>query len=1036
MAETLPSNLSNEQLLKMIAELQKENVKLKKNQRKKKIFNPISLYSKGERPYDKVQQEEFIKEEEEGDIVVDITEPRGNFLDPKTGDVKSIELQKHQKKFIEKFINGDARGAVIFHGTGTGKTITAVATSSAYLRYNPNGKVYVITPSATLQNYIFGMVQWGLDIRDNRYKFYTYDRYYREKPSCKDSLMIVDEAHNFRTPIKEKKITKEDPETGDLVEDFKYTNVKGRTLLENCAKVADKVLLLTATPFVNVIYDIENLIAMVNGRDPIDDESFVSRAMSSAGRKDYFRCLVSKFELPVGGADFPDKIEKIIPIYMDEEFLKKYNPLERSNDRRITAYYNAVRRISNSYKGANNDKVDWVVNLLTKSNEKGLKSVVYTTFLETGILLLKERLDRLGYKYAEITGKQTSTGKEISKNRFNHFVPDDANYKKQVRKLGIDADDKEDYDVNILLITKASAEGVDLIGTRNMVLMDGAWNEATIQQIIARAVRYRSHSHLPKKERFVNIYRMLLVKPTDDKLIKKIANNEFPQWKNILGQVAEATQTLRELGKTEKKMKKIEFKAKTLKEKTIEGRIFKNQEVIKDLLKFRGAVKKEGDLMTKNEVKELPTELKRKLIVDIESRMLSTWNAEREAMNLSRPSIDLYMMIRSMSKQLAINNFVDALSNVETIEQCISPLEQEYNKIIGEKQEKGQVVSPAEKDKLRLELYGKGLQKFADLVLDGVNETMEDLQKILQKDTKRREAILKKAVRSNFQELFTPPQIVDEMLKRVGILDDLRDDLRVLEPSAGEGAMVLPLIQNMAKGKQFYLIDLVEIVKESRQVLQSYGNATDNIHLMAEGNFMKFIPQDRYDYVVMNPPFHLKRSDFPTIFKRDVYDVDFVMRAFSMLKVGGKLIAIISRAFINNNKYPFGDFNKFLDRTNSSYEEATRRWKGTISVNKAKQERMRKLGLNNFVFVEITKEKGDDDMFSDLINVDYENTIMGKPKMISKDIPVEFLENNKNQIPVKVEYPSVPRRKPPPIPKTKPPPIPKTKPPPVPKRRQ
>lgn len=196
-----------------------------------------------------------------------------------------------------------------------------------------------------------------------------------------------------------------------------------------------------------------------------------------------------------------------------------------------------------------------------------------------------------------------------------------------------------------------------------------------------------------------------------------------------------------------------------------------------------------------------------------------------------------------------------------------------------------------------------------------------------------------------------------ELLRRVGILTDMRENIKVLEPSAGIGALILPLLQKMVRGEQFYKIDLVEIIKENRDILSKYKNATDNIQLMEEGNFMFFIPQDKYDYVVMNPPFHLKRADFPKLYKRDVWDIDFIKRAFGMLKVGGKLVALLSKKYVNNNDGIFGEFNDWLNTKNMSSVEATRKWKGSVGRTKAQTDRMNKLGMNKFMILIMTKEQ-------------------------------------------------------------------------------
>ena len=950
--------------------------------RKGKAFNPIALYSGGLKPYTDEEQEGFLTEEGKRELM-DITDPRGEFVNPKTGHRDNISLQPHQIKFITKFINSDARGAVVFHGTGTGKTLTAVVSSYAFLRYNPNSNVFVITPSATLQNFIFGMVQWGLDVRDKRYNFFTYDRYFRDRPPCDNGMLIIDEAHNFRTEIKVKGSKQmEDEETGEMKYYKSYTNIKGRTILESCAKVAKKVLLLTATPFVNKIYDIENLKAMTEGKDPLEESTFLSIASSAPARKDYFRCLISRFDLPVS-TDFPEKKERLIPIYMDEEFAEEYEKVQNSTKNRVTAFFNGVRRLTNSYGSVNNIKVNWVIDLV----KRGGKSVVYSVFLDTGIALLKSRLNDAGIKYAEITGKQNATMKEISKNRFNHFIPDSESYNKKIMKLGLR--DRELYNVDVLLITKASAEGVDLIGTRNMVLMDGAWNEATIQQIVARAVRYKSHAHLPKNERYVNIYRMLLVKPTDKITMDKIQSNKFPQWNFIMDEILLTIALEKEIKTLGIKKEKVKFRADNLKDATIIRRVAKDKGL---------------SIM---EVKAMPRAQRKEAWKQVEFDKMDVQKKEMEVMgkDLSRPSIDLYMLIKSKSKQLVINNFIDALSNVEQIENCISPLEEEYFTRVNEKQaDTGTEMTLKEKDKLRLELFGSGLASFASKVTLEVQQTNEELKKILESSEEKRQKILDKAIVNNLQEYFTPPFIADEMLRRVGIFKDMRDDVRVLEPTAGEGALMLPLVKRMAEGKQFLKIDMVEYAQDNRKILETYKHG-DMIDLMNERNFLKFVPSSNYDYIVMNPPFHLRRTNFINLYRRDIYDIDFVKRAFGMLKVGGNLIAITSTGFINNNKEPFKSFNTWLKNKNAVVEETTKGWKGTISQNRKKQELMRKLSLNKFAFIQMTKEPRDEKEDSELVKIDYENLMYGKPELFDGQ-PTALMKDNKNQDPVKVEPPA------------------------------
>ena len=61
--------------------------------------------------------------------------------------------------------------------------------------------------------------------------------------------------------------------------------------------------------------------------------------------------------------------------------------------------------------------------------------------------------------------------------------------------------------VDVILITGAGAEGISLRGVRQVHVMEPFWNEVRIQQVIGRAARLQSHSHLAETERNVRVYR-------------------------------------------------------------------------------------------------------------------------------------------------------------------------------------------------------------------------------------------------------------------------------------------------------------------------------------------------------------------------------------------------------------------------------------------------------------------------------------------------------------------------------------------------
>jgi len=65
--------------------------------------------------------------------------------------------------------------------------------------------------------------------------------------------------------------------------------------------------------------------------------------------------------------------------------------------------------------------------------------------------------------------------------------------------------------VDVLLITKAAAEGVDLKKSRQFHLVAPTWNDALVQQAEGRTIRFKSHDTLPASQRFVDVYKWVAI---------------------------------------------------------------------------------------------------------------------------------------------------------------------------------------------------------------------------------------------------------------------------------------------------------------------------------------------------------------------------------------------------------------------------------------------------------------------------------------------------------------------------------------------
>jgi superfamily II DNA or RNA helicase len=147
--------------------------------------------------------------------------------------------------------------------------------------------------------------------------------------------------------------------------------------------------------------------------------------------------------------------------------------------------------------------------LMDKVTTEGGSVLIYTEFVTRDQAIMQRVLDMHGYSPygdgAEFAIKESKTYAAITGE-----VP--VNERDEI------ADAYNKGKVKVLFISRAGAEGLDLKGTRFIHIFEPYWNLARMKQVIARGVRYKSHSHLPKKERNVTVFVYLSdYPPIDDK---------------------------------------------------------------------------------------------------------------------------------------------------------------------------------------------------------------------------------------------------------------------------------------------------------------------------------------------------------------------------------------------------------------------------------------------------------------------------------------------------------------------------------------
>jgi predicted RNA methylase len=564
---------------------------------------------------------------------------------------------------------------------------------------------------------------------------------------------------------------------------------------------------------------------------------------NTESRLDYFKYKISHYENEVGSEFFPEKFEEYVPFIMNDDELDKYKDFEKGNlevltdpeledikfenaksDKSFTSFYNGTRQYSNllNYK-----KIAFIIKRINNKQTTG-KFIIYTTFIDNGLRIIREYLDKNNVSYAIISGNENMKQKEESKNKYNSG------------------------EVNILLITKAGTEGIDTISTEAIFIYEGSsWNEPLVEQAVARAIRFKSHYHLPKEFQKVFVYRLIVIKNTDKEIIDKVNKNEIYSYRIEL-----------------KKYKNIDEKIKSIKAE-------QTRDIKKDF--------------EKEEYRKLSLEEKKTYLEEVKYNRYKVDNDINKLFD-EMPSVEAKLTIMSLAKKEQVLEFINELdNNIQQLEDYETPFEKD--------------ISLKKLDKMTekdiLDLQRKYIQEQKENIFKLVSS--EKLQKLMS-DYERRNNIfdLKMDIARRLQAYFTPDKVIKQMLEYSKKLKGY-DKLDILEPTCGIGNIPIYIMKNF---KGDYKINMVEIDDKNREVLiDLVKTAPDILNLYNESkNFLRFINPIQYDLIIMNPPFHLRKSSL-TYLNRDYYDIDFVKRAFYMLKKGGELIALVSQVKENNKEW-------------------------------------------------------------------------------------------------------------------------------------
>jgi SNF2 family DNA or RNA helicase len=412
------------------------------------------------------------------------------------------ELKRHQERVVLRMLDDAQPGLVVAHGLGSGKTLTSIALQEAL-----ELPADIVVPASLMSNYEKEVTK-HVEHPNLLRCIQSMQAVTRRRDLLERALLIMDEAHRSR----------------------EATAVTFKNLFRNRAK---KRVCLTASPFYNSPADLAPLINIASGEvifpnkledfevlyvhDEIIQPTWYERSVYhakpyvvrslKASERSFLRTVYEHWVdyHPNNTDEFPSVRRIDFNVQMTPEQQQKHDdafgtapgwmrffmsrlaqPMGREASA-LNSFMSKTRQLCNVVPGAGKaPKFETAVAQLMRhlSGPHG-KALVYSNFLASGVEPYEKLLKARNVAYRIYTGETSREDRDAMVAAFN-------------------ADQ-----IQVLLVSSAAGEGLDLKGCRLVQILEPHWNLEKIRQVEGRAIRFRSHTHLPADEQNVTIQRFI-----------------------------------------------------------------------------------------------------------------------------------------------------------------------------------------------------------------------------------------------------------------------------------------------------------------------------------------------------------------------------------------------------------------------------------------------------------------------------------------------------------------------------------------------
>ncbi len=505
---------------------------------------------------------------------------------------ETIKLKEYQLFVARVFLGLDTMNSILlFHETGVGKTVTTVYILKHLKDIYTNWSILLLVKKAliedpwtkTIMRYASEIIKdcifMNYDDPNFHNKFFTNIK----TISGKDRIcVVIDECHNFIS----KSLTKDGNQ--------RPTKLVYNYLSKNISLKNNKLICLSATPIVNSVREFNMLInllrpgvlpqhtSLFDNKRLINEKELINKL---GGICSYIvKNESSIFDDVEGSESFAKKTVYMRRVNMSKKQESVYQKAKIEEIKTGTAVFRIYRRMAAAFtfeffpekKDKPIEDYNSEISALIKDFERSLEGRSFSksaieTFKRGELLRGDDRPDDIALfselrerscKYIDVClGISASRGKclvfEPFVNQsgigillmyFRVFGITSIEFSSRTKDTRVQAvakfNDEANTDgdrIKVCVFSLSGGEGISFYSINDIFILDMTWNEASLRQIIGRAIRLNSHILTPPDRRYVNVHfviaRLNSGEPTvDEDLLEiiRIKSRNFYQLFNVL----------------------------------------------------------------------------------------------------------------------------------------------------------------------------------------------------------------------------------------------------------------------------------------------------------------------------------------------------------------------------------------------------------------------------------------------------------------------------------------------------------------------